>query len=209
MNFTRLTRFIVLSLLLALVAVPSAHLQAQDMDMGDEDSFAQPAPYGDDGDWSTGPDSDYSAEEAQQGGVPGSRMSKSQTEGTEGGQYSDDTSPSSEALPPGVKSPQERQMQLQLAGERDMLPMNIAWGAATGGLIGSWFAITQGGNQRATLRAVGLGLVLGAALGLTVGMRSVINPNSVRAAEEAPIPPPVAWIGENPAVVLFNYTLLF
>ncbi|MDH4225248.1 MAG: hypothetical protein OEW12_06340 [Deltaproteobacteria bacterium] len=73
-----------------------------------------------------------------------------------------------------------------LSVDRQQLPLNAAWGAATGLLIGSWFALINNTDNRATLRSIGLGTVLGTLLGITVGMKSVFLPPSGQAQALSP-----------------------
>ncbi len=81
-----------------------------------------------------------------------------------------------------------RQIQLRLASDRELLPMNAAWGAGTGLLIGGWFALINAGNNRDTQRSIGLGIVIGAAIGVTVGLKTVINPNAATLGDNSRIP---------------------
>ena len=74
-----------------------------------------------------------------------------------------------------------RRSQIQLAEERELLPLNAAWGAGTGLLIGGWFALISNGDNRDTQRSVGVGVVLGTLLGALVGTSTLINPNAPRA----------------------------
>jgi hypothetical protein len=73
-----------------------------------------------------------------------------------------------------------RQFQLTLGRERETLPLNVAWGAGTGLLIGGWFALIGEGDNRQTQRSIGLGIVSGIILGLMVGTRTVFNPEAPR-----------------------------
>ena len=74
-----------------------------------------------------------------------------------------------------------RRSQIQLAEERELLPLNAAWGAGTGLLIGGWFALISNGDNRDTQRSVGVGVVLGTLLGALVGTKTLIDPNAPRA----------------------------
>ncbi len=97
---------------------------------------------------------------------------------TEGGQFVDEES---ELSPAGI-SISGRRTQLRVRDERQLLPRNVAWGAGTGLLIGGWFALIESGSDRQTQRSIGLGIVLGAILGMTVGLKTVIAPDAPRAA---------------------------
>jgi hypothetical protein len=97
---------------------------------------------------------------------------------TEGGQFIDE-----EAAPGrGDITISGRRTQLRVQSERELLPRNIAWGAGTGLMIGGWFALIENGTDRETQRSIGLGVVLGALLGMTVGLKTVIAPEAPRAA---------------------------
>jgi len=74
-----------------------------------------------------------------------------------------------------------RQSQLRRGQEGRMLPMNLAWGAGTGLLIGAWLALLNAGDNRSNLQSIGTGIVVGALIGIAVGTRLTINP-------EAPVP---------------------
>lgn len=127
---------------------------------------------------------------------------------TEGDEYVDEST-----LPPSQQgvTPTGRQLQLNLQEDRQTLPLNAGWGAGTGLLIGGWFALINQGDNRTTQRSIGLGIVLGTILGAVVGVRSVINPDTPRAADasspprrsgsgDSPFSPVVALTGESPQV---------
>jgi len=71
---------------------------------------------------------------------------------------------------------------LRAKGEQEIMPLNVAWGAGTGLLIGGWFALIQNSDDRTTQRAIGMGIVLGTGLGAFLGMRNVIFPNAPTAS---------------------------
>lgn len=73
-----------------------------------------------------------------------------------------------------------RRFELTLGREREELPINIAWGAGTGLLIGGWFALVGEGDNRDTQRSIGVGIVVGILLGAAVGTRSLFNPDAPR-----------------------------
>lgn len=101
---------------------------------------------------------------------------------TEGESYVDETQQ------PATITVGGRQVQLRLASDRELLPMNAAWGAGTGLLIGGWFALIDAGSNRDTQRSIGLGIVIGAAIGITVGLKTVINPNAATLGDNSRIP---------------------
>ncbi len=97
---------------------------------------------------------------------------------TEGGEFIDESTlpPSEQGLIGG------RQRELRLLGERELLPLNAAWGAGTGLIIGGWFALINQGTSRETQRSLGLGVVVGTVIGLLVGARTLVAPDSPTAA---------------------------
>lgn len=97
---------------------------------------------------------------------------------TEGNQYVDES-----VGGPGSVNLGLRQAQVRIRQEREQFPLNAAWGGATGLLLGGWFALLNAGDNRTTLQSVGTGVVLGVLLGIAVGARTVINP-------ESPVPAP-------------------
>ncbi len=103
---------------------------------------------------------------------------------TEGGQFVDEEK-AEEAGPAGATVRGRRDV-LRLEEEKRDLPLNIAWGAGTGLLIGGWFSLIGNGDDRTTQRSIGLGIVLGALLGMTVGLKTVIVPDAPRAAMRRP-----------------------
>ena len=113
---------------------------------------------------------------------------------TEGGKFIDE-----EAAPArrGITL-RGRRTQLRVRSERELLPLNVAWGAGTGLLIGGWLALIENGTDRDTQRSIGLGVVLGGLLGMTVGLKTVIAPDAPRAALLHPYRPVTA---EGPATL--------
>ncbi len=99
---------------------------------------------------------------------------------TEGNQYSDE----SVGGGPGSVNLGARQAAVRIRQEREHFPLNLGWGAATGLVMGGWFALLNAGSNRATLQSIGTGVVLGALLGIAIGARTVINPEG-----PAPAPP--------------------
>jgi hypothetical protein len=97
---------------------------------------------------------------------------------TEGNQYVDESIGGPGSINLGL-----RQAQVRIRQEREQFPLNAAWGGATGLLLGGWFALLNAGDNRSTLQSVGTGVVLGVLLGIAVGARTVINPDS-------PVPAP-------------------
>ena len=81
-----------------------------------------------------------------------------------------------------------RRSQVRLQGEQAALPKNISWGAGTGLLIGGWFALIQNSDDRTTQRSIGVGIVLGTALGAFLGLKTALFPESPQAAMlDAPV----------------------
>jgi hypothetical protein len=78
-----------------------------------------------------------------------------------------------------------RQLQTRFAEERQALPSNAAWGAGTGLLIGGWLALIAAGSNRDTQRSIGTGIVLGALIGVAVGVRFVVNPGQPAVGQAA------------------------
>jgi hypothetical protein len=99
---------------------------------------------------------------------------------TEGSQYVDEGTPGAAGAAGGALG--ARQAQARISQERTQFPLNAGWGAATGLLIGGWFALINSGDNRSTLRSIGTGVVLGAALGIALGARTVINPDAPQPA---------------------------
>ena len=99
---------------------------------------------------------------------------------TEGGRFVDEDAFGRRGV--GGVTIRGRTTQLRVEQEKQLLPLNVAWGAGTGLLIGGWFALIDEGDDRSTQRAIGLGAVLGALLGMTVGLKTVIAPDAPRAA---------------------------
>jgi hypothetical protein len=98
---------------------------------------------------------------------------------TEGNQYVDESTTGG----PGSVNLGLRQATIRMRQEREQFPLNLGWGAATGLVIGGWFALLNAGSNRATLQSIGTGVVLGGLLGIAIGARTVINP-------ETPAPAP-------------------
>lgn len=71
-----------------------------------------------------------------------------------------------------------RESQLRRGGEAKSLPANLGWGAATGLLIGGWLALLNQGSNRDNLQNIGTGIVVGSLLGIAIGARFTINPES-------------------------------
>jgi hypothetical protein len=96
---------------------------------------------------------------------------------TEGNKFVDDT------LAPGEQggvTAKDRRFQLTLKDDRNDLPLNIAWGAGTGLLLGGWYALINEGDNRETQRSIGMGVVLGLIAGTLIGTRSVFAPDAAR-----------------------------
>lgn len=131
---------------------------------------------------------------------------------TEGGRYVDEELGG--VAGPGGVTIRSRTTQLLVEKEKEALPLNVAWGAGTGLLLGGWFALIEEGDDRSTQRSIGLGAVLGALLGMTVGLKTVIAPDAPRAASIEPQEPkaifPVASARvPKPPPFGFGFTLRF
>jgi len=97
-----------------------------------------------------------------------------------------------------------RQQQLLLE-ERINAPFNVAYGGGTGLLLGGWFALLFATTSRDTLRAIGVGIVLGGVIGAVLGTRSVWDPNAPRPPNL--IPEPEAPTAFNPPESVPSLTL--
>lgn len=116
----------------------------------------------------------------------GDEFGAPQDDFTEGGEFVEEEEVTRQ---PDVTA-QGRTQQLRTLGEREMLPMNAAWGAGTGLLLGGWYALVNAGTNRETQRSLGLGIVLGTVLGITVGTRSLIAPDAPQPVGQAGPPHP-------------------
>lgn len=95
----------------------------------------------------------------------------------EGDQIMDENYIDEGDIPPEIDS---REMEFNrevladsLNREKNLLPLNVAYGAATGLLIGGWITLVKAGTAREKARNLGAGLVFGALMGLAVGTKSV------------------------------------
>jgi hypothetical protein len=158
-------------------------------------------------------ESDFGADSEDEftegGGEDGGVAPTSESELTEGDTYAD------ESQQPSATGPTTggRQSQLRLGAERDVLPLNAAWGAGTGLLIGGWLALISAGSNRDTLRSIGVGIVLGGAVGVAVGLKSVIVPNAPAAAAansqgspDKPTWTPLVSFGDGPTRIGVRFT---
>lgn len=93
---------------------------------------------------------------------------------TEGNQYVDESTTGG----PGSVNLGLRQATIRIRQEREQFPLNLGWGAATGLVMGGWFALLNAGSNRATLQSIGTGVVMGALLGIAIGARTAINPDA-------------------------------
>ena len=96
---------------------------------------------------------------------------------SEGGKFVDEertVTPTTKEAP----SITSRKTEIKIEGERQQLPLNAAWGAGTGLLIGGWFALIEGEDDRTTKRIIGMGVVLGSLLGVFLGMKTLIVPGA-------------------------------
>ena len=124
---------------------------------------------------------------------------------TEGDKFVDDSV--APGAPRGVTAA-GRRFQLTLKDDRNDLPLNIAWGAGTGLLLGGWYALINEGDNRETQRAIGMGVVLGLIAGAVIGTRSVFSPDAVRSVGKIGPPPRqknnftplVMWKTKNPVI---------
>lgn len=82
----------------------------------------------------------------------------------------------------------ESQFQLNELTQRELIQIerqhstdNIAYGAGTGLMLGTWFAfITQESSTRDQFKTIGTSTVLGALVGMMLGTRSLWNPSAPR-----------------------------
>lgn len=148
---------------LLLAGAPVARAQFFDESLEGQDLFIQ--------------DEDQYFEEGLGQGQMGPGGTGTEPDYTEGQRFVDESliPPSQRGLTVGA-----RQLQLTLGQERETLPLNVAWGAGTGLLIGGWFALIGEGDNRQTQRSIGLGIVTGILLGMVVGTRTVFNPDAPR-----------------------------
>jgi hypothetical protein len=154
----------VLSLTMASMTALPGHARAQASD-DDSDSFDS-GQAGDDDSFTSGGGTD-------DGFGPTNRQSDTgDQDQTDNKQYVD------EGTPGGSVNLNFRQTQARIGQEQSQFPRNLGWGAATGLLIGGWLALLNAGDNRSNLRSLGTGVVLGAGLGVLIGMRTVIDPNA-------------------------------
>lgn len=168
--------FLVVALLLAVLCTsavaPSTalaqffdeSLEQEDLFVEDEDQFFDSGG-GDEFGTASGPEQDFG----------------------EGNQYIDET-----LVPSDQRDVSEggRRFQMTLTTERETLPLNVAWGAGTGLLLGGWFALISEGDNRGTQRSIGMGIVAGVIIGSIVGTRSLLNPAAAQ---------PVGQLAPHPA----------
>ena len=156
---------------------------------GSESEFIEEDPFGED---SSGFSQDYS----------------------EGGSFVDEERSPEMTIDGGV-TVQSRRSDLRLREEQEILPLNIAWGAGTGLLIGGWFALIQNGDDRSTQRSIGMGIVLGTGIGAFLGMKALILPGSPQASlnETSPHPahqdPPMLTAALLPGGMQLDFSLRF
>ncbi len=137
----------------------------------------------------------------RQGGISPAPRQQADDRFTDSGGFIDEDRGGVELPTPGRVTIDRRRTQIRIQGERDLLPLNTAWGAGTGLLIGSWFAIIQNGTDRETQRFIGMGVVLGAGLGVALGLKTLINPSAPSAAMADP-PKSEPGISAQPLVTL-------
>lgn len=160
---------------LLLAGAPVAHAQFFDESLEGQDVFIE--------------DEDQYFEEGLGQGEMGPGGVGTEPDYTEGHRFVDESliPPSQRGLTVGA-----RQLQLTLGQERETLPLNVAWGAGTGLLIGGWYALIAEGDNRDTQRSIGVGIVAGIILGIAVGTRSLFNPDAPRPATSMNAPPPTS-----------------
>ncbi len=129
---------------------------------------------------------------------------------TEGDKFVDESQ-----VPEDIRGIDEkgRRFQLTLAGERDELLINIAWGVGTGLMIGGWYALINEGDNRETQRSLGLGMVLGSIMGTIVGSRTLFFPDAARPVGKTELPVdstpsflPLISLNKNDARIGFRMT---
>lgn len=114
----------------------------------------------------------------------------------------DDEYVDEDVLPDDTRRLLESQLLQQqdfLSQERKNLPLNFGYGVGTGLMIGGWFALLTAGTSRDTLRSIGLGIVLGGVMGVVIGTRAVITPDSPRPLDANPDPLLIPEQGQPPA----------
>ena len=167
-----LSKAILVALLVTLLLPAPAFAQfftdefAEEDVWGEDSEFVEEDPFGED---TTGFEQDYS----------------------EGGTFVDEER-SPDVPISGSVSISGRRSELKMKADQEILPLNVAWGAGTGLLIGGWFALIQNGDDRSTQRAIGMGVVLGTGLGAFLGMKSLIFPGSPTAALDTPPAAPIS-----------------
>jgi len=121
-------------------------------------------------------------------------------DGEDDGEYID-----ASLIPEGA----ERSLELSLLRQRALLleekinaPLNSAYGAGTGLMIGGWFALLSSRTSRDTLRSIGLGIVFGSIIGAVIGTRSVWDPNAPRPPGLLPDPREAPAEGNGGASIL-------
>lgn len=179
---------LVMGLHLLVLAATPVRAQFFDDSQDQEDAFVQ--------------DEDTYFEDTGTGSLPVDQGTgaASEQDYTEGNKYVDENLvPLSQRIP----TQSSRRLQLSLGAERQTLPLNVAWGAGTGLLIGGWFALIGQGNNRQTQRSIGMGIVTGILLGMAVGTRTLFDPNAPKAAQVGDnAPPPDEGSHVTPLVAL-------
>jgi hypothetical protein len=175
-----LTFAVLLAVQLLVLTAPAARAQFFDESLEQDDLFVE--------------DEDQlfqerTFEEQNQPGGSSGPTSTGEQDFSEGGGFVDEQSVPLDRRIPSTSS---RRLQLSLGKERDVLPLNVAWGAGTGLLIGGWFALIGQGDNRETQRSIGLGIVTGIVLGFAVGTRSLFQPNAPKPGSISDATPPAS-----------------
>jgi len=103
--------------------------------------------------------------------------------------------------------------------DKDLGLENLKYGIFTGLTLGGWFALWQGSSARDNARYLGMGIVLGSLLGVSIGFKTVITPpnQSVHLMPSKDrdflTPPPTRFLQaktkDKASINLLNYSFRF
>jgi hypothetical protein len=148
---------LMLAIFLATLAVAPLHARAQSSD-DDQDSI------------DLNSDQDDGFGDSDDGFGPTGQGDEDQN--TEGGQYVDESQTGTRGVDLAGRAAQTR-----LKEDRNQMPQNLGWGAATGLLLGGWVALLNAGDNRSNLQNIGTGVVIGAVVGAFIGARYAFLPD--------------------------------